>query len=94
MYLDLAYFRKQMEDGLEVTRIEEMVLGIELSRYYPQSSGNEANYETFRLHLGELLKEYPELNRLEEKVSELLLTKHAPRSLGRDLGSILSEAAR
>ena len=69
-----------MEDGLELTTIEEMVLGIELSRYYPPSSGNEANYETFRRHLGELSQEHPEFKRLEEKTRELLLRKHLPEA--------------
>ena len=80
IYLDLAYFRKQLEAGFAFEKLEEMVLGIELSRHYTPSPGNEANYETFRRHLEELSPDYPEFKLLVEKTSELLLRKHLPEA--------------
>ena len=65
-----------MEKGYEFEKVEEMVLGIELSRYYHPSPGNEANYQTFRQHLAALSDEYPRFKLLEKKTGELLLRKH------------------
>lgn len=76
MYLDLAYFHQRLKDGLDFSKLEEMVLGIELSRHYLPSPDNEANYETFRVHLAQLAPEYPELTRLEERTRELLQKEH------------------
>ena len=66
--------------GLTLEDVEKTVAGIELSRFYPPSAGNEANYQTFRRHLDELSAEYPGMIALEERLRELLLREHAPNA--------------
>ena len=68
-----------------------MVLGIELSRYYHPSPGNEANYQTFRLHLAALSHDYPAFKLLEKKTGELLLRKHVAGASAETLGAYCLE---
>lgn len=80
MFLDLAYFRKQYANGVPSETLASALLAIQLSRYYPKSPGNEANYETFRRNLEQLSIEFSELEVIAQRAGELLSIDHLPNA--------------
>lgn len=80
MFLDLAYFRRQLVSGVTDETLECALAAVRLSRYYPKSSGNEANYETFCENLEELSQEFFRLGTFSERAREFLGSHHLPNA--------------
>ncbi|GHC45291.1 hypothetical protein [Roseibacillus persicicus] len=78
LFLDRDYFRRQLASGLEDETLEEALLAIQLSRYYPPSPANEANYETFCENLEALSAEFSNLEDYAKRARELLAQNHHP----------------
>lgn len=76
LFLDLAYFRRQLISGLADDALKGALLAIQLSRYYPKSAGNEARYQTLCAHLEELSAEFPRLQSYAVRGRELLAKSH------------------
>lgn len=76
MFLDLAYFRNLLIGGLSEEVMNEALLAIRFSRFYPKSAGNEANYETFCENLEALAPEFPRLELVAREARALLSLRH------------------